>query len=54
MRKGFQDFDSQGKTPDDHITKWVRVHPVFIPCGSKDCEDFPWSTAFFRFNRILT
>ena len=49
MRKGPQDFDSQGKTPNDHITNSVRVHSVFIPCGLKDCGDFPWSTAFFRF-----
>jgi trans-aconitate methyltransferase len=51
MRKGLQDFDLKGKTPVDHITNSVRVQPAFIPCRSKDCGDFPYSTAFFRMNR---
>ena len=28
MRKGLQDFDPQGITPDYHITGLVRVNPV--------------------------
>src|SRR3990172_3712927 len=48
MRKDLQDFDSQGITPDRHITKLVRADPVLLPCGSKDCGDFPWATAVSR------